>query len=142
MPSLFSCRMRLLPARLRRAEAAVGSSMISARALKWTARAIATDWRCPPDSRRTGDLKFLKFGLSRPMTLRVADSIAASLREPAPLISLPRNTFAGASRLSASARSWYTISMPSALASRDCRSDRLTVHQDLAESGAGPEESA
>ena len=30
--------------------AAVGSSMIRMRALKWTARAIATDWRWPPDS--------------------------------------------------------------------------------------------
>ena len=31
--------------------AAVGSSMIRIRALKCTARAIATDWRCPPDER-------------------------------------------------------------------------------------------
>ena len=40
--------------------AAVGSSMIRIRALKWTARAMATDWRWPPDSDFTGVLRFLK----------------------------------------------------------------------------------
>ena len=37
--------------------AAVGSSMIRILALKWTARAIATAWRWPPDSDSTGVLK-------------------------------------------------------------------------------------
>ena len=44
--------------------------------MKWIARAMATTCRWPPDSDLTGDLKFLKFGFRRPMTLRVADSIA------------------------------------------------------------------
>jgi hypothetical protein len=34
--------------------------------------AIATDWRWPPDSARTGSLKHWKCGLSRLMTLRAA----------------------------------------------------------------------
>ena len=40
--------------------AAVGSSMIRIRALKWTARAMATDWRWPPDSDFTGHLEVLE----------------------------------------------------------------------------------
>ena len=56
--------------------------MIRIRALKWIARAMATDWRWPPDSDFTGVLKFRKCGFRRPMTLRVADSIAASSRVP------------------------------------------------------------
>ena len=43
---------------------------------------MATDWRWPPDSDLTGVLRFLKRGLSRRMTLRVADSIAESSSEP------------------------------------------------------------
>ena len=38
--------------------------------MKWMARAIATDWRWPPDSDFTGSLKRRKLGLSRPITLR------------------------------------------------------------------------
>ena len=45
--------------------AAQGSSMISARALKYNAREIATTWRCPPESERTGTRMFLKFGFRR-----------------------------------------------------------------------------
>ena len=62
--------------------AAVGSSMIRTRALKWIARAMAMDCRWPPESDLTGDLKFRNRGFRRPMTLRVADSIAASSRLP------------------------------------------------------------
>ena len=58
--------------------AAVGSSMIRIRALKWTARAMATAWRWPPESDFTGMANRVKFGFSRPMTLRVASSIAPS----------------------------------------------------------------
>ena len=63
------------PARLRGPSAAVGSSMIRTRALNWIARAIATDWRWPPDSALTGSLKRRKCGLSRPITLRVSASM-------------------------------------------------------------------
>ena len=81
--------------------------MIRIRALKWTARAIATDWRWPPDSDFTGTLKLLKFGLSLPMTSRVADSMAASSSDPSGVvISRPRNMLAAASTLSASASVW------------------------------------
>jgi 4-amino-4-deoxy-L-arabinose transferase-like glycosyltransferase len=44
--------------------------------------AIATDCRCPPDSPETGVEKRRKFGLSRPMILRVSASIAASSTKP------------------------------------------------------------
>ena len=37
--------------------------MIRMRALKWMARAIATDWRWPPESDFTGSLKRRKFGI-------------------------------------------------------------------------------
>ena len=46
--------------------------MIRMRALKWMARAMATDCRWPPDSDFTGSLKRRKFGLSRPITLRAS----------------------------------------------------------------------
>ena len=62
--------------------AAVGSSMIRMRALKWTARAMATAWRCPPDSDPTGVLRLVNRGLSRRITSRVADAIAESSSAP------------------------------------------------------------
>ena len=81
--------------------------MIRIRALKWTARAIATDWRWPPDSELTGATKFWNFGFSRFISLRVASSIALSSRFPKRVVSSrPRNTFPGASMLSASASVW------------------------------------
>ena len=83
IPSASSCRIRSRTWSVSAGpSAAVGSSMIRIRALKWTARAIATDWRWPPDSDLTGDLKFLKFGFRRCITLRVADSIAPSSSDP------------------------------------------------------------
>ena len=108
IPSLFSCRMRSRTWAVSAGpSAAVGSSMIRIRALKWTARAIATAWRWPPESDFTGVAKRVKFGFSRPMTLRVASSIApsSSVRHQV-CISRPRNTLAGASMLSASASVW------------------------------------
>ena len=51
MPSFFSWRMRSRTWAVSAGpSAAVGSSMIRILALKWTARAMATAWRCPPDS--------------------------------------------------------------------------------------------
>ena len=108
MPSDFSCatssRTWLVSAG---PSAAVGSSMIRIRALKWIARAMATAWRWPPDSDLTAVLKFVNRGFSRRMTLRVADAIAESSSEPVRVsISRPRNTLAAASMLSASASVW------------------------------------
>ena len=81
--------------------------MIMILALKWTARAIATAWRWPPDSDFTGCAKFLKLGFRRPITLRVSDSMLESSRFPKRVVSSrPRNRFAGASMLSASASVW------------------------------------
>jgi hypothetical protein len=71
------------------------------------ARPMAIAWRWPPESDTTGVLKFLKLGFRRPMTLRVADSMAASSRSPNRLFSSrPRKTLADASMFSASARVW------------------------------------
>ena len=50
--------------------------------MKWIARAIATDWRWPPDSAFTGSLKRRKCGLSRPITLRASASMATSSSVP------------------------------------------------------------
>ena len=87
--------------------AAVGSSMIRMRALKWMARAMATAWRWPPDSDLTGVLRFVNRGLRRCMTSRVADAMAESSSAPVRVsISRPRNTLAAASMLSASASVW------------------------------------
>ncbi len=76
-------------------------------ALKWTALAIATDWRCPPDSDRTAVLRFLNLGFSRCITFCVADAIAESSSAPVRVrSSRPRKTFPAASMLSASASFW------------------------------------
>ena len=56
--------------------AAQGSSMIRMRALKYSAREMATTWRWPPDSERTGSRMLRKFGLSCANTWRAAASIA------------------------------------------------------------------
>ncbi len=83
MPSCLSWRIRSRTCAVSAGpSAAVGSSMMRILALKWTARAMATAWRWPPDSDFTGDVNFVKFGLRRPMTLRVASSIAPSSRLP------------------------------------------------------------
>ena len=81
--------------------------MIRILALKWTARAMATDWRWPPESDVTGTLKFWNLGLSRPITSRAASSMAASSSVPQRVISSrPRNMLDGASMFSASASVW------------------------------------
>ena len=86
-PSLFSWRMRSRTCAVSAGpSAAVGSSMMRMRALKWTARAMATAWRCPPESDTTGGVKFVKFGLRRPMTFRVA-SLHGAVVERAPRVS-------------------------------------------------------
>ena len=86
---------------------AVGSSMMMMRALKWTARAMATTCRWPPESAFTGDLKFVKLGFRRAMTSRVAASMAPSSRLPMRVFSSrPRNMLVGASWFSVRARVW------------------------------------
>ena len=57
--------------------------------------------------RLDGRRKFVKFGFRRPMTCRVASSMAPSSRVPQRVMSSrPRNTLPGASMLSASASVW------------------------------------
>ena len=63
MPSDLSWRMRSRTWAVSAGpSAAVGSSMIRTRALKWTARAMATDCRWPPESDFTGFLKPVNLG--------------------------------------------------------------------------------
>ncbi len=65
-------------------------------ALKWTARAIATDCRCPPDNDLTADLRFVNLGFSRCITFWVADAIAESSSDPAPCVQFaPQEHVAG-----------------------------------------------
>ena len=103
--------------------AAVGSSMITSFEFHNTALAIATAWRCPPDSDATG------WRIERTV---VTDKLAQRLARPrlhaflveqrrSAAVSRPRNMFWTMSRLSHSARSWYTVSIPSAAASRGVR---------------------
>ena len=81
--------------------------MIRMRALKWIARAMATAWRCPPDSDLTAVLRLVNRGFSRCITSRVADAIAESSSAPVRVsISRPRKTLPAASMLSASASVW------------------------------------
>ena len=81
--------------------------MIRILALKWTARAIATAWRWPPDSHPTGVFRLANLGLRRAITIRVADVMPESSSEPVRVrSSRPRNTLPAASMLSASASVW------------------------------------
>ena len=58
MPSDLSCWIRPRTWAVSAGpSAAVGSSMIRIRALKWIARAMAMDWRWPPESDTTGVLE-------------------------------------------------------------------------------------
>ena len=81
--------------------------MIRMRALKYSAREIATTWRCPPDSRRTGTRMLVKFLFRRWNTLRAWPSMkwSSSVFQRVSF-SRPRKRLATESRLSASASVW------------------------------------
>ncbi len=115
--------------------AAVGSSMITSLEFHSTALAIATDWRCPPDSDATGwriERTVVTARLARVSAGRLLHRLLVQLM-PRCVRSRPRNMFWTMSRLSQSARSWYTVSMPSAAASRGVRMlDRPALPVDLA----------
>jgi hypothetical protein len=92
---------------------------MTTRAFFRTARAIATVWRCPPES----DDTFCRtdFTVRTDSDRSVSDasrSICPSSKVPSLVSSRPRNMFCTMSRLSQSARSWYTTSTPSRAASR------------------------
>ena len=97
--------------------------MITSFVFQSTALAIATDWRWPPESDATG------WRIERTVvTARLASVSARRLlhrllvqRMPWLVRSRPRNRFWTMSRLLQSARSWNTVSMPSAAASRGVR---------------------
>ena len=87
--------------------AAVGSSMMTSFAFHSTDLAIATDWRCPPESEATGwriDLTVVTARLASVSCAAV--SICSSSRMRWFRRSRPRNMFWTMSRLLQSARSW------------------------------------
>ena len=108
--------------------AEVGSSRISTFAPKWTARAIATVWRSPPDSVPTawsGPRRWIPiFAISSMATrLAVLKSMSRSgptfLRGSRPIQKLRVTDISGII-----ARCWYTVAIPASIASRG--SSKLT----------------
>ena len=88
--------------------AAVGSSRMTSFEFHITARATATDWRCPPESVATA-CRTERIVVTRSVfsVSAVRCSITGSLsRWNASCASRPRNMFCTTSRLSHSARSW------------------------------------
>jgi hypothetical protein len=102
--------------------AAVGSSRISTRAPKYTARAIATDCRSPPDRVPTGCSGSRMSIPIFPSSARVMSlAVRTSYRRhgPHPLVgSDPRKKFRQIDSSGIIARSWYTVAMPRSSASR------------------------
>ena len=113
--------------------AAVGSSIRITSLPQLTARAMATPWRWPPDKPTTGT-RTLGMRTSRPRMIRVAsrriDRWRMKVSRLRPRVcSRPMNRFSVAFRLSARARSWYTVSIPAERASsgeRNRTGDPLT----------------
>src|SRR5689334_2869226 len=98
--------------------AAVGSSSITTLESQSTAFAIATVWRWPPESEATGIRTEVTVRTeSEARVRRAACSMSASSSSHDRPRSRPRNMFWTMSKLSQRARSWYTTSMPSLLAS-------------------------
>ena len=99
--------------------AAVGSSRTTSLLFQSTALAIATVCRWPPERLATSWRIDLTVRTDRPASVSAARCSMFGSSSTIPLVfSRPRNMFCTMSRLSQSARSWYTISMPSADASR------------------------
>ena len=93
--------------------AAVGSSMITSLASSITALATATDWRWPPDSDPTVCRTERTVVTARSLSVCLAVcSIEISSRSRYFSRSWPSIMFCTMSRLSHSARSWYTVAMP------------------------------
>ncbi len=97
--------------------------MITSLVFHSTALAIATDWRCPPESDATGWRIERTVVTARLASVSAADFSIASSSSVMPWLvrSRPRNRFWTMSRLLQSARSWNTVSMPNAAASRGVR---------------------
>ena len=107
----------------RRPSAAVGSSMITSLEFQSTALAIATDWRCPPESEATGWRIDRTVVTARLVSVSGADGLHRLLvHARCRACARGRGTCSGRCRgCCTSARSWYTVSMPSSAASRGVR---------------------
>ena len=87
--------------------------MITSREFQITALAIATAWRCPPDSEATGWRIDRTVVTESPASVSRGRGLHVLLVEERKWVrSRPRNMFWTMSRLSQSARSWYTVSIP------------------------------
>src|SRR3954451_16817619 len=100
-------------------KAAVVSSRMTKREFHITALATATDIRWPPDSQTSVWRTERIVVTDRPFSVSAArfSMFVSSRRANDAVSSRPRNMFCTTSRLSASARSWYTTSIPSLAAS-------------------------
>jgi hypothetical protein len=103
--------------------AAVGSSSSTTLESHITARDTATDCRCPPESvaigRRADGRRTRRSAKSWTALCSIASSLIGWMTPGMTVVvsSRPRNRLATTSRLSHSARSWYTVSMPRFVAS-------------------------
>ena len=102
--------------------AEVGSSRIRTLAPKYTARAIATAWRSPPDSVPTvwlGSRTSMPILAISSRMIRCAPLMSIRWSGPRPLVgSLPRKKLRHTDISGTVARSWNTVAMPRARASR------------------------
>ena len=92
--------------------AAVGSSSTSSWERPSSARAMASVWRCPPDSWLAGRRRSSMATPSSSSRARAATCISASESNPVCRSSRPRNRLATASRFSQRARSCHTTPRP------------------------------
>ena len=95
-----------------------------------TALATATACRCPPDSEPTGCRIDRTVVTRRSCSVCLAvSSMLISSSSPNRVTSWPSSMFCTMSRLSASARSWYTVAIPRLVASLgECRWTGLPCH--------------
>ena len=115
--------------------AAVGSSRITTFEFHMTDFATATAWRWPPESPATSwrtDCRVVTDRLSS-VSAEAFSMLRLVEHEAVRAARGPRNMLATTSRLSASARSWYTISMPEpGGVARPVDVHRLALEADLA----------
>src|SRR2546423_3578186 len=117
--------------------AAVGSSRRTTRGSPRSERAIATDCRCPPDSEATCMRALGSFTDSVSRSSIVRRSIPISSSQPNAACSRPRNRLSTTSRLSHNARSWYTVAIPSAVASDGRATETTRPSNEIAPESAG-----
>src|SRR5829696_6407662 len=123
--------------------AAVGSSRMTTLGSPIVARATAMDWRCPPDSdatsvRTLGMLTDRRSSRPSASCSMPTSSRTPRLRPTPRALSRPTNRLATTSRLSHSARSWYTVAIPISVAACGVVSDTFSPSKRIVPASAGP----